>query len=325
MPRLLLTDVPKDSTITATFEIVTPMFLGDADQKATAIRPTAIKGALRFWWRAMNGHLDLKALAEKEAKLFGSTDSGGVFSLVVTSLGKFQAQTDWPPANPPANPNATSSSYMGYGLTGDRQNPHREYIPAGLSFTVTLTFQSSTSLEDRQSVQTALEAFGLFGSLGSRARRGFGSIQLTHLNKKECDAPSKENIKNWFKHNLPKGLKNKSQLEYTAFSLDSYFALPEHIKGKDYKNAHSKMGSTYKSARATIPTKQRAVFGLPLKNVNENLRRASPVFFKVIKHANNSYGALILFMPSQFHPDFTNADYQKIEPFLKTIQAEKCV
>lgn len=108
MPRLSLNAVPTDNTVTATFEIVTPMFLGNSDQKATAIRPTSIKGALRFWWRAMNGDLSLTELAKKEARLFGSTDGGGVFSLVVSSLGKFQAQTDWPPKDPNA-----SSSYMG--------------------------------------------------------------------------------------------------------------------------------------------------------------------------------------------------------------------
>jgi CRISPR-associated protein Cmr1 len=268
----------------------------------------------------MNGHLDLKTLAEKEAKLFGSTDGGGVFSLAVSSVGKFQAQTDWPPADP----NASSSSYMGYGLTGDKQSPHRDYIPAGLSFTVMLTFQSSINDEDKQSVQTALEAFGLFGSLGSRARRGFGSVQLTHLNGAEVNVLTTTGIKEWFKNNLPNSLKNKAQLQYTAFGSDSYFALPDSIKEKDYKSAHSKMGIAYKAVRSTMPTRQRAVFGLPLKNVNESLRRASPVFFKVIKNNTGAYQGLILFMPSQFHPDFSSADFQMVKPLLETIKAEKC-
>ena len=42
--------------ITASLEIVTPMFLGGAatTEVADAIRPPSIKGALRFWWRALN-------------------------------------------------------------------------------------------------------------------------------------------------------------------------------------------------------------------------------------------------------------------------------
>jgi CRISPR-associated protein Cmr1 len=34
------------TVITATYRIVTPMFLGGADQKATSLRPPSVKGAL---------------------------------------------------------------------------------------------------------------------------------------------------------------------------------------------------------------------------------------------------------------------------------------
>ena len=40
--------------ITASYQIVTPMFIGDAQQKATGISPASVKGVLRFWWRALN-------------------------------------------------------------------------------------------------------------------------------------------------------------------------------------------------------------------------------------------------------------------------------
>jgi hypothetical protein len=66
------------------------------------------------------------------------------------------------------------------------------------------------------------------------------------------------------------------------------------------------------------------VYGLPLKNVNEKLRRASPVLFKVIKTAQGKYQGMVLFLPSQFHPDFSSADYQYVQPLLTAIQAEKC-
>ncbi len=68
--------------LTATYRIVTPLFLGGADQKATDIRPPSVKGALRFWWRALNwGRIrsecqnDADALCElnqHEADLFGA-------------------------------------------------------------------------------------------------------------------------------------------------------------------------------------------------------------------------------------------------------------
>ncbi|MGH8498283.1 MAG: type III-B CRISPR module RAMP protein Cmr1, partial [Methylococcales bacterium] len=65
--------------ITATYRIVTPMFIGNADQTTDdRIRPPSVKGALRFWWRALNWgrfrSADADALRElhkEEARLFG--------------------------------------------------------------------------------------------------------------------------------------------------------------------------------------------------------------------------------------------------------------
>lgn len=68
--------------ISATYRIVTPMFIGDAEQQASDISPTSVKGALRFWWRALNwgrclqheGNNQAAALSflhAQEAALFG--------------------------------------------------------------------------------------------------------------------------------------------------------------------------------------------------------------------------------------------------------------
>ena len=40
-------------TIEATFKVVTPMFMSGADQSQAELRTASIKGALRFWWRAL--------------------------------------------------------------------------------------------------------------------------------------------------------------------------------------------------------------------------------------------------------------------------------
>ena len=82
-------------SITATFRIVSPMYLAGAEQTTAALRPPSIKGALRFWWRALNWsrhwqdaatqpakdreHTALKSLHQEEARLFGlaATEGGG--------------------------------------------------------------------------------------------------------------------------------------------------------------------------------------------------------------------------------------------------------
>ncbi|MDP8079316.1 type III-B CRISPR module RAMP protein Cmr1 [Phocoenobacter skyensis] len=73
------------TTLTATYKIITPMFIGDAEQNASWISPMSFKGALRFWWRALawgrvrskpeynSDELALKQLHHEEAELFGSS------------------------------------------------------------------------------------------------------------------------------------------------------------------------------------------------------------------------------------------------------------
>lgn len=73
----------RPTVIQATYRIVTPMFIGDAEQNATGIAPQSVKGALRFWWRALmwgeirsqdqfnTDEKALRELHEQEAKLFG--------------------------------------------------------------------------------------------------------------------------------------------------------------------------------------------------------------------------------------------------------------
>lgn len=40
--------------LSLTFEVVTPLFLGDADRTRAVLRPSAFKGLLRFWYRAVD-------------------------------------------------------------------------------------------------------------------------------------------------------------------------------------------------------------------------------------------------------------------------------
>lgn len=113
-------------TLEATYRIVTPMFIGGADQTpADGIRAPSVKGALRFWWRALNwcrlrtatscDESALRMLHDEEARLFGiAAGSGrdfgqGVFLLRVTRQPKQVAEAGWPQNN-------TGSGYLGYGL-----------------------------------------------------------------------------------------------------------------------------------------------------------------------------------------------------------------
>ena len=65
-------------------ETITPMFMYGADGKTPELRPASIKGVMRFWWRAIHGHLKLKDLKEQEGEIFGDTDKKSSFSIKIS-------------------------------------------------------------------------------------------------------------------------------------------------------------------------------------------------------------------------------------------------
>jgi CRISPR-associated protein Cmr1 len=194
-----------ENQVTATFRIVTPMFLGGADQQAEEIRPSSVKGMLRFWWRALNwsryrsqaGATDasaLKALHDEEARLFGSaatTINGkqvggqGVFlmSVVPTQPKKINKGIVHPSLS---SDGMAAARYLGYGLMAafgskikgtQAGQLDRDCIEHDQAFTVKIKFRNSTDVN----IINALKALGLLGGMGSRSRHGYGSLALQEI------------------------------------------------------------------------------------------------------------------------------------------------
>lgn len=185
--------------IEAEFIIVTPMFIGDANQEAHDVRPPSLKGALRFWWRALNwGRMltaeggdtakALSALHNREAKLFGlavsdKTGGQGVFLLTLKQAVEAKDQGF-------QKMSGEQLYLLGQGLGSFKHGNHttRSELTSG-TFSASLLFRPDTKDEDRHSVAEALFAFGLLGGLGSRARHGMGSISLTRWQGGEFSVP----------------------------------------------------------------------------------------------------------------------------------------
>jgi len=180
-----------ENVIEAKFRIVTPMFLGGADQQAEDIRPSSVKGMLRFWWRALNwsrlrgvaGETDTSALSklhDEEARLFGSAANDGKGGQGVFLLS---VQTQNKQIGKPAIPQFSSLHYMaGQGVVFQKDaSKDRNALLSG-EFTVKLRFRDTTNEHQRSSVVEALRVFGLLGGMGARGRRGFGSIALLEIN-----------------------------------------------------------------------------------------------------------------------------------------------
>ncbi|MEO3430173.1 type III-B CRISPR module RAMP protein Cmr1 [Pelagibius sp. CAU 1746] len=188
-----------ERSIEATFEVVTPMFLGDAEQGASRIRESSIKGALAFWWRALHfpefladvepgthqRRSAFAALRDREQHLFGGPERQGLFLLRVISQPKSKSAGESVRDRPGA-------VYLGYGCINvkgaDLPKIGRDYFEAGTLFTLQLLFRPTANEEDLAEIVQVLRAFGLIGGLGSRVRRGYGSVALVSLKTKGLTA-----------------------------------------------------------------------------------------------------------------------------------------
>lgn len=227
--------------IEATYRIVTPMFIGDAKQEAIGISPASVKGALRFWWRALNWGLirektatdedALRQLHNEESKLFGTaTDDGNRASFTLrTKYGSLKKTTKNTVHGDFKNYEA--ARYLGYGVmeafASRNKNTKagqltRECINEDQTFNVQLYFHRQAD----STVIDALIAIGLLGGLGSKLRKGMGSVALESIknNQKEIwhspatkDIYKKEIIQLFEKNNI-----NQPSLPpFTAFSSKS--------------------------------------------------------------------------------------------------------
>lgn len=235
-------------TLEATFRIVTPMFLGGADHDvADGIRPPSVKGALRFWWRALNwGQFQrehptdeakaLRALHTEEARLFGlaaddnkNQQSGqGCFLLSVSptealkTTGKDEKHAEFAGHD--------ASRYLAYGLiTAYRSNNtgreagelDRSCLDRDQRFTVKLRFRHSIE----PSIQKAVIALGLLGGLGARSRHGIGSLTLDKLVVADQEVWTNPNTEETYQTELNKILPKETlatgRPPFSAFSADS--------------------------------------------------------------------------------------------------------
>ncbi|MEC4677213.1 MAG: type III-B CRISPR module RAMP protein Cmr1, partial [Nitrospirota bacterium] len=320
----------KMENLEATFRIVTPMFVGGADQTPSdGIRPPSVKGALRFWWRALNwgrfrkeksDEEALKALHKEEGRLFGAAakmEKGrqvggqGVFLLEVISQPSSKTTvSDWPRSN-------TGAGYMAYGILESKgvknglPQPHRIGIQEAQDFILQIRFRPNISKKDKNSILSALNAWGLFGGLGSRSRRGMGSV--TQMLSPTEPLPTRQAYEKQVKAVID-SLSDVALPPYTAISKESHFCVL--FEGGNARSVLDQAGQKYKDFRENLDLKERIPFGLPLKKEDEINRRSSPLLFHVHALNNKRFVSSVLYLPaSPFHLAHPRINMIKVAAF----------
>jgi CRISPR-associated protein Cmr1 len=170
-------------------ETITPLFLTGADPRGEPeLRATSIRGALRFWLRALLGGVigdkDLDALRKAESAVFGSTDTGA--SPVVVRIRNLSRGAPIPFS---AMAGKQGLSYLFFAARGTQNEPERKAIPAGSSFELELSLRAG--VQDQDALLNAYAALWLLthlGGLGARSRRGAGSLQVTQVQGDVADS-----------------------------------------------------------------------------------------------------------------------------------------
>jgi CRISPR-associated protein Cmr1 len=169
-------------SLTFRLQVVTPLFLSGADQQVVELRPPSIRGALRFWFRAMMGGVvggDWQKVKQLEDGVFGSTEGASRFR--VTISWEPQELNIFDPTQQTRYETRDGLVYLSFPRLGWDSNvkKHRwikPHIEPDSVFTLQLRFFDDSS-STQQLLIASLWLLLHCGGLGARSRRGFGSLR----------------------------------------------------------------------------------------------------------------------------------------------------
>ncbi len=160
-----------------TFECITPCFCAGADQTQAEIRPSSIRGELRWWFRVLGG------TREQEAEVFGCVEPARASSIQVRVADIKKRPVGALPKVQGIDP----LSYILYfpsvsGETTGMRWQANACFGSGTTFVLQTRIIRKFSDEAKMRWENAVAAFRHYGSIGMHATRGLGAIQDTNIN-----------------------------------------------------------------------------------------------------------------------------------------------
>ncbi len=292
-------------------EFLTPCFISGADQKMVELRAQSLKGVLRWWWRATAGvkFSSISAMKKEEGLLFGSAELKLRSPLLVEARCNVR-HVDYGPIPWTYGKKVSSGNYqidalhyLAYGpmatVSKQERTPNgkaldpklndssgrarkglvlkRSAIDAGQKFVMSLSWRKGT-LSDKQeeSILSALSAWLTFGGIGSRSRKGWGSLDLKKVDGQPQDLVSraKQNISQLSQSFLKDGQEPSGAMPLWA-NLDYRKILFKSKPSQNWKDALGVAGVQYVAIKSKTPKSHRWIFG------SASPRRASSIFVTV--------------------------------------------
>lgn len=308
------------SLFSCTLTLETPAFLAGALQEAgdCDLRPATLRGLLRWWWRTMHaGHLSTHQLLKLERLIWGAASGSGdadVPSAISISLEKTGAASpvlyrkqDVVNAHGLKKANRPKANwgiaYVSYGM--DERDRSRYYIPDGSGWKLTILAKPAGKLTSQQVLEQAKAALWLltnFGGVGSKSRKGFGSLK-SEAGTAEVEECKREAAGARSAMGLPS--RSSAFLQQSPSLENMLNPVDLELPGDDVWWALDQLGDAVQEfAQAHKHKIEKKALGLP-RRMNEadgelrNLtRHASPVHFHLSRYTAG-FRATVVAFPSE--------------------------
>ena len=295
-----------------TVEFVTPCFLGGADGNAE-LRVAPFKNLLRRWWRIANGKLSPEELWKKESRLFGSTEKDpdiiefnrgkSKSEQKPESFGKSKVDLEIEQSNVHFSTELEKSElkkflYLGYGPVQAKTSDTKKYIKADSSIEIKLTIPNN----EINMMINVLTLINLFGTIGSRSRKGFGSILISPKPVNEEGGFNLCNLKR-LREELPHLHEGIANLCEDRKNYPYYLACDEKgmccwntSQKSSYNEVLEDMTNIYKNIVVTVKKQSsgRTILGSATEIKNTEIKRIpSPLLMKVVKQGEKYSGRIL--------------------------------
>jgi len=172
--------VPAADWTTYNCKFVTPLYGGGvragAVDAAMPIRPSGIRGQLRFWWRLACGPFASPAeMFRRESAIWGGIGGSGPTASRVSVRVKAR-----PVQSRDLTAKSQVSGFPSYALILD-PGADPTLLKSGYQFEISVHCASELTADLREEVIAALRWWASFGGVGARTRRGLGAVQVQEL------------------------------------------------------------------------------------------------------------------------------------------------
>lgn len=153
-------------------EFITPAFLSGADQSRAELRAPSVRGALRWWFRALGG------TREEEAEVFGGVHGGAKRSKVIIRVEIDRKGDAW---TPPQIAVGDAAAYVWHFARESSEKSRWSsdgVLSPGTKWKLIVLWQGESTDAARKRFDNALKCFLVLGALGLRVTRGLGAFVL---------------------------------------------------------------------------------------------------------------------------------------------------